>query len=93
METNVIELFDNDEAAYLSWVHAHPSGYVVNVDRARTRRQYPMVHIATHKLISGSKGGFTTGDYIKFCSTDLDALDRYSQREYGCPLTRCAVCM
>lgn len=90
----MIELFDTDEAGYLAWIQANPTGYVANVDRARIFAQYPMVHAATHKLMSSPKiGGFTTGAYVKLCSTDLEALQRYSESEYGRPLTCCAVCM
>ena len=90
----MVELFDNDESAYLSWVQANPHGFVANIDRARTVPQYPMVHAATHGLISSPKiGNFTTGDYFKFCSTDLDALEQYSQSRFGNSLTRCSRCM
>lgn len=90
----MVIVFDNDEADYLQWVRSNPDGYVVNIDRARNVRNYPMVHAATHGLVSSTKiGNFTTGDYIKFCSTDLDALDRFSQSMLGCPLTRCAQCL
>lgn len=90
----MVELFDNDETGYLQWVQANPHGFVANVDRARRVPQYPMVHAATHGSMSSSRiGNFTTGDYIKFCSTDLDALEQYSQSEFGRALTRCSQCM
>ena len=90
----VVKLFDNDETGYLSWVEANPRGFVANVDRSLSVQQYPMVHAASHRAISSPKiGNFTTGDYVKFCSTDLAALERYSQSTYGRPLTHCAVCM
>lgn len=90
----MVKLFDNDEAAYLAWVQANPNGFVANIDRAQAFQQYPMVHVATHGLVSSPKiGNFTTGDYVKFCSTDLDALERYSQAKFGRPLTRCSQCM
>lgn len=90
----MVIVFDDDESDYLSWVNSNPSGYVVNIDRARNVHNYPMIHAATHGLISSEKiGNFTTGDYIKFCSTDIEALDRFSQSMLGCSLTRCAQCM
>lgn len=90
----MVELFDNDEIGYLKWVQANPQGFVANVDRAGTVPQYPMVHAATHGSMSSSKiGNFTTGAYVKFCSTDLDAMERYSQTKFGRSLTRCSQCM
>jgi hypothetical protein len=90
----MVEIFDNDEAGYLSWVQAHPDGFVANVDRAGHVSSYPMVHATRHRAICSPKiGNFTTGDYFKFCSTDLAALEACSRTRFGRPLTRCAVCM
>jgi hypothetical protein len=90
----MIELFDNDEIGYLNWVRSNPRGFVANVDRAGRVPQYPMVHAATHGSMSSAKiGNFTTGDYLKFCSTDLDALEQYSKTKFGRSLTRCSICM
>jgi hypothetical protein len=86
--------FKNDDSGYLKWVLANPTGYVVNVDEPQYSPQYPMVHSATHKSVSSPKrGNYTTGDYLKFCSVSLDALEKWAQAKYGRPLTRCAQCM
>ena len=90
----MVKVFDNDEAGYLKWVQSHPNGFVANVDRAGRVSQYPMVHAATHGSMSSAKiGNFTTGDYVKFCSDELDALEEYSEKRFGRSLTRCAICM
>ena len=90
----MVELFDNDEVGYIEWIQANPQGFVANADRARTVPNYPMVHTATHGLISSPKiGNFTTGAYIKFCSTDLEELEHYSRKNFSRPLTYCAQCM
>ena len=90
----MVEIFDNDEVGYLKWVQSNPHGFVANVDRAGHIANYPMVHAATHGSVSSAKiGNFTSGDYIKLCSIDLDILDAYSQTKFGRPLTRCAQCM
>lgn len=89
----MISVFDNQEAAYLQWLQANPTGYVVNIDRAQKVKNYPMIHIATHGLVSSQKiGNFTTGDYIKFCSTDLKAMEQWLQTKYGRRLTYCTHC-
>ena len=90
----MVEIFDNDEAGYLAWVAAHPDGYVANMDRSGHFPQYPVVHSAKHKLVSSANiGNFTTGDYIKLCSANLDKLEEFSTDKYGRSLTFCKNCM
>lgn len=87
-------LFDDDELQYLRWVGMHPDAFVANVDRAGQVPHYPMLHRATHAAVSSSKiGSFTTGDYIKVCSLNLDSLETWLERTYGRKATRCEVCM
>ena len=72
----MIERFENDEAGYLKWVQSNSTGYVVNVDEPQYFPQYPMVHVATHKAISSTaRSNYTSSGYLKFCSTDLEALE------------------
>lgn len=86
--------FDNNEEEYLAWVHANPNGFVVNVDRARRVPHYPMVHRATHGLMSSpARTNYTTNDYIKICSPELSELEGFSLSEYGRALNRCETCM
>ena len=86
--------FKDDEAGYLKWVLANQKGYVANVHEPNYFSQYPMVHLASHKLVSSAKrSNYTTGRYLKFCSASLQELEQWSQAEYRRPLTRCAQCM
>lgn len=90
----MVEVFDQDEERYLKWVADHPNGYIVNVDRKLQFSQYPMVHAATHKLISSSAiGSYTTGDYIKICSASLSELEAHARTRYDRSLTRCKACL
>ena len=90
----MVEQFKNDEGGYLRWVTANPMGFVANVDEPQYVAQYPMVHSASHKAVSSPvRTNYTTGKYFKVCSTDLKALEEWSQRNYGRSLTRCAQCM
>lgn len=90
----MVTLFDNDELGYLAWLEAHPEGFVANVDRARSVPNYPMAHTATHGVVSSpNSGNFTTGAYVKLCSSSLEALEAYSQLTFGRPLTRCEQCL
>lgn len=89
----MLERFDNREEDYLRWVHAHRDGFVVNLTRRGIRPEYPMVHLASHGLISTpSLGSFTTGEYIKVCSLDLAELEKWCRGEMGRELRQCGVC-
>lgn len=90
----MVERFEKREADYLYWVHIHPKGYVVNLDARFARAEYPMVHLASHKLVSSPlRSNYTTGDYVKVCSTELSELEQWSRRTFGRELIRCRVCM
>lgn len=72
----------------------NPAGFVVNVDVHARYPQYPMVHRATHKLISSpARTNYTSNEYIKLCSNDLSELERMAPEQYGRMLNRCATCM
>lgn len=89
-----VEVFDDRESEYLDWVARNPAGYIANMDRAERVPQYPMIHRATHRAVSSDRiGGFTTGAYLKLCSTDLDVLQRELQDRYRRAATQCKQCM
>ncbi len=86
--------FINDEAGYLAWVQNNPEGFVLNIDHEGYFPQYPMVHKATHKLISSpARTNYTTGKYYKVCSSDLKVLEEWSQTHRQKKVTLCATCM
>lgn len=94
METSEVEAFDNREEAYIARVSTHPQGFVANMDRAGDVPQYPMIHRATHGAISSAKiGNFTTGDYMKYCAVDVEALRKYLVAKYRKQPTLCRNCI
>jgi putative restriction endonuclease len=89
----MIEEFRNDESGYLTWVHSNPRGFVVNIDDPNLTQNYPMVHAATHKVVSsGTRENYTTGRYFKVCSESLAELETWSVQHYRRPLVRCQQC-
>jgi hypothetical protein len=87
-----IQTFDNKEEEYLAWVEENPSGFVANMDKAKSVKQYPMIHSAGDAAISKDKrGNFTTNAYFKICSTDLQELRSYLKHEFG-RFTYCMKC-
>lgn len=94
IDRGAVELFRDREREYLAWVLAHPNGFVANMDVAESVPNYPMIHRASHGLVSSPNiGNFTVGGYMKYCSVDLAALERHLRRLYGRRATHCAHCM
>ena len=89
------EVFVRDEIRYLRWAAEHQNvGFIVNTDHDQRSPVYPMVHRATHGLVTSAKiGNFTTGRFFKVCSTELSDLEAWASRERGRSLTRCGKCM
>lgn len=89
-----VVMFRNDEQGYRDWIERNQGGFVVNIDEESRTPQYPMVHAATHRLMSSDAfENYTTGRYSKACSNDLEALENWSQSTHGRKLTPCSVCM
>lgn len=85
--------FRNDDEGYLTWVEAHPQGYVVNTTRGHSR-SYLKLHRATCRHVRVLQGGYSTwtsGEYIKLCSTSRAVLEGWARRvaagelQAGCP--------
>jgi hypothetical protein len=81
------ETFDHGDAAYLKWLRANPTGYVVNAERS-PRLSYMVLHRATCPSISsikapGRPGGFTERSYIKICSTNVAPLNIWVRQHGG----------
>jgi hypothetical protein len=90
----MITKFVNDDEAYLSWVDGHPEGFVVNIDEPHIWKPYPMVHRASHRVITTSRrGNYTTKQYYKVCAADLRELEGWAREAFDKKLTRCRVCM
>ena len=87
------EKFVDAEDEYLRWVRDNQSGFVVNADNDYRSPDYPLVHRATHKLISSPKiGNFTNGRFFKVCSNDPNDLEKWAKSDGRRPLTPCGTC-
>lgn len=88
-----MKVFEDDDRAYVEWVEANPRGFVLTTDRAMKRLEYPMLHLASHRLISGPPGArFTSGDYLKVCSLDVDELESWARENSGRGIVWCKTC-
>jgi Family of unknown function (DUF6308) len=89
-----VEIFRDDDDGYLSWLSAHPAGFVLNVGRS-PRPNYVILHRATCRTISGrpTRGGPWTGPYIKVCSDDSLQIAAWTGKHVAAAPTRCRVCV
>jgi 5-methylcytosine-specific restriction protein A len=86
-----MKLFDGADTAYLEWISENPNGFVATTDKAMQRVEYPVVHLASHRQISGP-ARFTSGDYLKVCSLFLEELEDWATASSSRPLTWCKTC-
>lgn len=81
--------FVDDDEGYLDWLSMHPSGFVVNSERS-PRPEYLVLHRATCGQISSERrANYTSSEYVKFCSDEMDELEVWAENEIGGPLSPC----
>ena len=88
------EVFRDDDAGYRRWAAAHASGWVLNCYRNPTA-SYLKLHRADCWTVTGSpaRGRRWTVDYIKVCSTDRGAIERWALSEAGGRPQPCSWCV
>jgi hypothetical protein len=83
----LVEFKDRDDA-YLAWVAAHGSGYVINI--GRSGRGAATLHRASCGTIT-SRPPFTDS-YMKVCSPSLGPLDAWALQRNSTLPQRCGIC-
>jgi len=66
----MLQVFENDDAAYERWLEQHPHGYVLNSRRNPTS-SYLKLHTAMCHHITTLRPGYsqwTSGEYMKVCA-------------------------
>ncbi len=86
---------NNGDLEYLKWVKDNPNGFIINYDKKKKSKCYPMIHLSTHKSLSTPKRkNYTTGEYSKICSNDKSKLEKYAEKLLdGKLVNRCQGCM
>ena len=88
---SIIQFID-DDSAYLKWLEENPEGFVVNSER-NPKPGYLKLHRADCSFVSSPRiANWTTTDYIKTCSRDLDALKQWAVGTTGGMLDPCGSC-
>jgi hypothetical protein len=82
--------FRNDDAGYLSWLAAHPEGYVVNI-----QKRYAPADARMHRASCSAlrnRTGAQTDDYLKVCADQLAELESWAINHVGREIQHCARC-
>ena len=76
--------FVNDDAGYITWLEAHPSGFVLNTD-LHPKPDYLILHRSTCRSINRQlpPGSMWTSPYVKTCSDRRDEIEAYARAETG----------
>ncbi|MBI1258190.1 MAG: hypothetical protein GC204_12025 [Chloroflexi bacterium] len=76
-------IFENDDDAYLSWIHMNPKGFVANAIRNANGAEQPYVlHRATcRNTIAEEIPNFEATIYIRLCSLDRQEIDELAQQQ------------
>ncbi|WP_285029791.1 hypothetical protein [Mycolicibacterium sp. lyk4-40-TYG-92] len=85
--------FRDDDAGYLSWLAAHPYGYVINIARSHSLAA-ARIHQACCRTINGQnpRNGVWTGPYVKVCADYLADLVQWAIENLRQPIPPCGIC-
>ncbi len=93
-----LQIFDNDDNAYLQWMDRNPSYFVVNTRRAKNSDYFYLHKSKCHHVSTTTgldKGAYTERDYIKIGSDDLNELKNWFQKnnsKFKGDFTECRTC-
>jgi hypothetical protein len=89
-----MQVFDNEDEAYATWLDHNPRGYVLNTYRS-PKREYLILHRATCKSISRTAEPpvrWTTGPYTKVCANSVAEIEVWCREEVAGAPQRCGQC-
>ena len=87
--------FLDDDAAYLAWRDAHPSGFIINHDRSPSRA-YIKLHRTLCQSLCGDPptgpGSSWTTAYGKTCAESIADLTEWAKQRTGADPDPCGLC-
>lgn len=87
-----LDIFIDDDKAYLRWLTQNSKGLVVN-SYLHPSPEYLILHRATCWTIStDARTNWTTTGFIKICSLEEEELGAWAEKEVGGQLHRCKIC-
>jgi hypothetical protein len=83
--------FVDDDAGYLAWLRANPTGYVVNTARS-PHPDYLILHRASCRHLTARHGQHLTAQYVKIVSPTVCDLERWCLATVGGASVPCGFC-
>ena len=83
--------FRDDNQAYLSWVAAHPDGFVINIQRSLNPSDARLHRASCYTIRGEPPRGEFVGEYIKICSESQTDLTGWALGSVG-PVQDCGTC-
>ncbi len=82
----------NDDEHYLRWIEENPNGFVVNAQNPPSPNNLVLHRSSCGHISSSERSNWTTKDYLKVCSNDVNELAEWASKEIGGELTSCQRC-
>ncbi len=90
-QTDKLEIFVNDDKAYLQWLTRNPSGLVVNSYLHPSPDYLKLHRVDCWTISTPTRTNWTTTGYIKICSLDIRELKAWAKGRGG-QLDYCQKC-
>lgn len=85
------ELFKDDDNGFFAWLVANPGGMFINAER-EPKPNYLVLHKSWCRHFKRRGNLKWTKDYVKVCSVELKALERWAAETVGGQITPCSAC-
>lgn len=82
----------NDDEHYLRWIEENPDGFVINAQNPPSPNNLVLHRSTCGDISTPTRTNWTTRDYLKVCSRNVDELRNWSTRRVGGELKPCQHC-
>jgi len=89
-EAMCVHVFRGDDAGYVSWLEAHPAGFLVNIHKSYNLESARLHHASCYTL--RNQRGTLTDPYIKVCADQLAELEAWAMTAVRAAIQSCGSC-
>lgn len=88
-----VQEFRDDDRGYRGWIVANSAGYVLNIQRSLNPSDAKLHRASCWTIDPRRRQTTMTESYVKLCSLDLAALDRWATERSWAAISRCGTCL
>lgn len=85
-----VHIFRGDDAGYVSWLEAHPAGFVINIHKSYNFESARFHDVSRYTL--RNQRGTLTDPYIKVCADQLAELEAWAITAVRVAIQPCGSC-